>query len=211
MLRSDTADWADRKSVLSALETGVRMVIARGVVDPQRIGITGLSDGAATAQYALVNSKLFAAAALSGCCEEPSFPPLTGPAISRLYSKAGYPPPGSDDAHFWSKISIAANADRLRQPILIQAADSEYLSSLYSVAALQAHDDPVDLYVFPDEYHIRVSPQHRLAAYRRAVQWFDFWLRGVEDANPVDSDQYARWSALKAARHQVAPPSDHPS
>ncbi|MFX8907073.1 hypothetical protein ABTM87_19775, partial [Acinetobacter baumannii] len=56
--------WAERRSLLSSLVTGVNMVIARGVADPARIGITGLSDGASTARFALINTRLFAAAAI---------------------------------------------------------------------------------------------------------------------------------------------------
>ncbi|WP_251008058.1 hypothetical protein [Sphingobium sp. BHU LFT2] len=44
--------WADRKSVQSSLETVIRMLTECGVVDRSRIGITGLSDGAATVFYA---------------------------------------------------------------------------------------------------------------------------------------------------------------
>jgi dipeptidyl aminopeptidase/acylaminoacyl peptidase len=61
-------DWRDRRSIFSSLVAGIRAAEKLRVVDPDRIGLTGLSDGATTAQFALVNSHLFAAAAISSCC-----------------------------------------------------------------------------------------------------------------------------------------------
>ncbi|MEJ1962441.1 MAG: prolyl oligopeptidase family serine peptidase [Gammaproteobacteria bacterium] len=63
-------NWADRRSVLSSLEGGVRLIQSRGVVDSRRVGLTGFSDGAATAQFAMLNSELFAAVAISNCCDD---------------------------------------------------------------------------------------------------------------------------------------------
>ena len=197
-LRIDTAGWADRENVLSALETGVRAAEATGMVDDSRIGISGLSDGVATVQYALIHSRMFSVAAISGCCEDETNFPLYGPALTSYYVKGGYPPVGSNDASFWEGISLAENADRITQPILIQAADSEYEAALYTYAALRARDRPIDMYVFPDEHHVRVSPVHRLAGYERAIQWFDFWLQGKRDPKPTDPEQYQRWARMKS-------------
>src|SRR3546814_2436539 len=64
-------DWADRRSLLSSILTGVGQVVARGIADPSRIGITGLSDGASSARFALINSRVFSAAAISQSSLEP--------------------------------------------------------------------------------------------------------------------------------------------
>jgi hypothetical protein len=66
--------------------------------------------------------------------------------------------------------------------------------------ALQESGKPVEMYVFPDEYHIKSQPQHRFNIYRRNVQWMQFWLQGVEDSNPVDPQQYDRWRKLRGAQ-----------
>jgi dipeptidyl aminopeptidase/acylaminoacyl peptidase len=44
--RLNLAGFADHKSVFSSLETGVRLLIAKGIADPKRLGITVLSNGA---------------------------------------------------------------------------------------------------------------------------------------------------------------------
>ena len=69
--------------------------------------------------------------------------------------------------------------------------------------ALKEAGKPIEMYVFPDEYHVKWQPKHRHNIYRRNVQWFNFWLRGVEDPDPVDPEQYARWRKLRE-QHQAS-------
>src|SRR3546814_17938433 len=63
--RASMQDWADRRSLLSSILTGVGQVVARGIADPSRLGLTGPSDGASSAHFALITSRVFSAAAIS--------------------------------------------------------------------------------------------------------------------------------------------------
>jgi dipeptidyl aminopeptidase/acylaminoacyl peptidase len=189
--------WAERRMIVSALEAGVDTVIARGVVDPDRIGITGLSDGAVTAQFALNHSGRFKAAILSSCCDEPSGGFVVGPAYRDAVLGSGYPPPGAGGSAFWSPLSLAANAARLRVPLLIEAADSEYRLALETWSALQVQGAPVEMRVFPDEYHVKWHPAHRLAIYKRNLAWFDFWLNGKHAPEPGLEADLQRWDILR--------------
>lgn len=193
--------WAERRSLLSSLLTGVAQVVRRGAVDPGRIGITGLSDGATTVAFALINSRVFAAAAMSSCCIEPlSAMALGGPGYADHMRRLGYPAAGTDDRSFWAPMSLAQNAARIDTPILMQLADDEYLLGLPSYVALRQSGQPVDLYVFPDEHHVKWQPAHRLAVYQRNIDWFDFWLKRSEDSDPAKADQYRRWRSLRDAQ-----------
>jgi len=196
-MRMTTVGFAERRRVLTSLETGVRKAIASGAVDPERIGITGLSDGAATVQYALVNSKLFRAAAISSCCDEPSSSMFAaGPGYADFLVAAGFPAPGTDGSDFWRHYSLAANARRIHTPILLQVTDDEFRFSLETFVTLKYQHVPVEMYVFADEYHQKWRPAHRLATYERAIDWFDFWLNGLSNPDPDKSTQYARWREL---------------
>lgn len=195
--RMNTAGFAERRRVLSSLETGVNEAIRLGVIDRNRIGITGLSDGAATVQFALINSDLFRAAAISSCCDEPrSSLFAAGPGYADLVINAGFPAPGTDGSDFWRHYSLAANAERIRTPILLQLTDDEYRLALETFVTLQHHRVPVEMYVFADGYHQKWRPAHRLATYERAIDWFDFWLNGRTEGEPGDEAQYARWREL---------------
>lgn len=197
--RARIKDFSDRRMLVAAVNTGVDSAIARGVIDPDRIGLTGLSDGAATAQFILSHPNRFKAAMLSSCCDEPSSVMfLAGPAFRDMMMATGYPAPG-DGMSFWKQYSMAANAREMRTPLLLQLADREYRYGLETFNALQVHGAPVDMYVFPDEYHIKWHPAHRFAVYNRVLTWFDFWLRGMSSKDPAEADEIARWSALRAS------------
>ena len=193
-------DWADRRNVLSALEAGVEKVIAMRIADPKRIGLTGLSDGATTTRFALINSKLFSAAAISTCCIEPNtVMTYGGIAWAEDLRSEGYPPATRPDPNFWRPMSMALNAAAMKTPLLMQLSDNEYLLGLEAFGALREQGHPVEMYVFPDEYHFKWQPAHRLAIYERNLDWFSFWFQSVVDHNPDKADQYRRWTALRAA------------
>ena len=201
--RLDFADWADRRNVHAALMDGVEQMIARGVVDERRIGITGLSDGVGTAAFALLNSGRFSVAALSGCCEEPvGDMVLQGPSFTRMMLAAGYPGYSEPDPAFWASYSVAQNAARLAVPLLLQVADRELLFSLPTVAALRENNVPVDLYVYPDEFHVKWQPAHRAAVLERTLRWFEFWfgLPPLASQVPTPVDEVNRWRAFRMVR-----------
>lgn len=195
-MRAELKDFRERRSILSAVEAGVQKIIARGLIDPDRIGITGLSDGSTTAQFALVNSSVFKAASLTGCCWESSQAWILGPSLQAFYHEIGWPKL-SDSTDFWSHISLARNAQRIRAPILFQAADDEYFAALESLTALKEAGRPADLYVFRGEHHVKLEPAHRLAVYQRNLDWFDFWLRGLPPTMAPDHAQAGeRWRTM---------------
>ncbi|WP_194917769.1 Atxe2 family lasso peptide isopeptidase [Novosphingobium sp. NBM11] len=194
-------DWSTRRMIFTSLESGIKLLIDRGIADPSRIGISGPSDGSTTVQFALINRPgLFAAASVSSCCTDPSFFMLYGGiGLAEERTKWGFPPARGPGSEAWQPLSLALNANSIKTPLLMQLADHEYLGGLDSFMSLRAARRPVELVVYPDEYHLMWQPAHRLAAYRRNLEWFDFWLRARADANPVDTGQYERWRTLQAS------------
>lgn len=199
--RAGLRDWADRRSDLSSILTGVAQVVARGIADPKRIGITGLSDGASSARFALINSRVFSAAAISQSSLEPKTAMTYGGiAWADFNRKMGYPPATFDDPVFWNPFSMALGARDMNVPLLIQASDDEYLLALETFTALRENNKPVDMYVYPDEHHIKWQPAHRLAVFNRTIDWFAFWFQDRVDPDPAKAEQYSRWTAMRAQR-----------
>jgi dipeptidyl aminopeptidase/acylaminoacyl peptidase len=200
--RLNVRNWADRHDILSAIEQGIHRLDDMGLIDMRRIGITGMSDGGSTVQFALLHSHLFAAAATSNCCEDPaSSMSIVGPAYETDLVRWSYPRLTEEQPGFWRDYSLAANAHVLDTPLLMQLSDAEFRMALESYHALTALGKPVDLLVFPKEFHNKWQPAHRAAIYRRSVAWFDFWLQGMP---PTDNHDRARWCAL-SARSTVRP------
>jgi len=76
---------------------------------------------------------------------------------------------------------------------------------------LRENGKPVEMYVFPDEYHEKISPVHRLNSYNRSIDWFAFWLQGKQDSDPEKADQYRRWQAMRDGQSQKSGTSNNMS
>jgi dipeptidyl aminopeptidase/acylaminoacyl peptidase len=196
--RSNLEYFADRRSVESSLEAGIRLAVEAGIADSKRIGITGLSDGSSTATWALLHSSMFAAAVMSTCCIDTTLTMRVGPGVAKDFRSVGYPGLLERDTPFWNQISFARNARNVRIPILMQLADDEYLDSLESFTALREAGAPADMFVFPDEHHVKWQPAHRLAIYRRSLDWFDYWLRGIRSEAADRLLEIREWDKLRS-------------
>jgi hypothetical protein len=206
---SEAEEWKDgykERRKLSALEIILDRLDRRGIVDPRRVGITGLSDGADTVDYALFSSNLFAAAAMSGDWSPGYYSLTTSDAMRSLIR--GFLQVGSGDqvVEKWASLSIAYRAGAVTAPLLIQVSDTELVQTAPIYVALKDAGKPVEAYVFPDENHIKWQPQHKLAVAERAIDWFRFWLQDREDNSPTKLDQYKRWRHLRTL--EKVPPVD---
>jgi dipeptidyl aminopeptidase/acylaminoacyl peptidase len=96
----------------------------------------------------------------------------------------------------WKEVSPAYQLDRIKAPILFQLPEKEYRDTLdYAIPLMRRHQ--ADMYVFPNETHIKYQPRHKLAVYDRNVDWFRFWLQGYEDPHPDKAGQYRIWREMK--------------
>jgi dipeptidyl aminopeptidase/acylaminoacyl peptidase len=195
--RKNLEHFANRRNIQASLEEGVKLIVDRGIADPKRIGITGLSDGSSTVEWALIHSHIFSAAATSTCCWDPTFIATAGPAAARHFLDEGYPGVLGHDDSFWKDVALSKNVQRLSTPILINASEEEFLDTLFTYTALREAGVPVDLFEYPGEYHARWQPAHRLATYRRSLDWFDYWLRGVRSNDPDRQSELKEWDRLK--------------
>ena len=196
--RESLRQFADRRNVQASLEAGVKLVVDRGIADPARIGITGLSDGSSTVDWALIHSSLFSAAATSSCCWDSTGVASVGPSAARHFRGEGYPGVLDRNNPFWKEVSLLDNAHRLSTPILLNASEEEFLDTVVTYTGLREAGVPIDLFVYPNEYHARWQPAHRLATYRRSLDWFDYWLRGVRSSDPERQGELKEWDRLRS-------------
>lgn len=186
-----------RRALHISLDAGIDAAIATGQVDPLRIGLTGMSDGAATAIFAIIHNPRYAAVAISGSGNDPvSYSALVAPVFSALVKDWGFPAP-NEQPEFWRQLSLARNADRVTAPLLIQTSDAELRVSLEAFDAFRREGRWIEMTVYPDEYHNKWQPAHLKAMYETTIDWFGFWLRHV---TPQNADRERRWAAL-AGKH----------
>ena len=200
-------DLWEKTSAVAALDIALDDLERRGLIDPGRIGITGLSDGSENLWYAMIHSDRYAAAvtATGGWSPTWFFLMNQGARQNYLRKAAGLSAPGDEAADArWRRISPDLNADKINTPILLQVADHELIPSVPSIAALQDAGKPIEAYVFPNEYHIKWQPKHKLAVYNQTIDWFNFWLRDAQDPDPEKAAQYERWRELRKQRDEKA-------
>ena len=109
----------------------------------------------------------------------------------------GYPGVLGRNDPFWKDVALEVNARRISTPILMNASEEEFTSALLTYTALREAGVAVDLFEYPGEYHARWQPAHRLATYRRSLDWFDFWLRDVRSDAPDRQSELKEWDRLK--------------
>jgi acetyl esterase/lipase len=95
-------------------------------------------------------------------------------------------------------MALGANAHLISTPILVHASEQEFLGALETYTALREAGVPIDMFVYPDEYHSRWQPAHRLATYRRSLDWFDYWLRGIRSDAPDRQSELKEWDRLRS-------------
>ena len=185
-------------SPMASLETAVKMLDEMGIIDPTRKGLTGLSYGAEITNFTITHSDLFqAAAASSDSGRDPIVFYFANSYWHKRFPQWGLGLPDGETATRWQELSPALNAARLKAPLLIQVADSEYLPGLQFYTTLRELDKPVEMIVFANEGHIKNQPKHRYEIYERNLDWFNFWLQSKEDPDRAKAEQYARWHQLR--------------
>lgn len=185
---------------LRAVRSLVGDLDRRGLIDPRKVGMAGLSFGSEVTMWTLFNTDLLAAAAIASSQIEPTyywFNSVRGrsqPDVLRRFWELGAPDETPDA---WRQRTAAANVARINAPLLMQLPEQEARNTIELYARLSRTSTPTEMYVFPDAAHIKVQPRQRLAAHQRYLDWFRFWLQGAIDPDPAKVEQYRRWSELR--------------
>jgi len=182
----------------TAIENMLSRLDKRGVIDRERVGISGLSYGSTILDSALLGRDYAAASAAYSITTSPNYTYSASSNLGKLYDSIfGGPPFSAQGYEMRRKFSIETNAAKIDTPFLLQVADREAYYSMLNYNALKDAGKPVEMIIYPDEYHVKWQPAHKYLVYRRNLDWFNFWLRGVEDPAPEKREQYQRWRELR--------------
>lgn len=188
------------------MESTVRaldVAAARGFIDERRVGIGGVSHGSFVPGYMIQKHDRIAAMSASS---PPSWAPMEYYVSTRAARKMYGITPESDwmgnpstpeGAKFWHRIDLADHLDTIEAPILMNLPAHETYDVVRLVRELDAANRAYDIYVYPNEAHIKWKPAHLHSAMTRNLDWFRFWLQDAEDPDPAKSEQYQRWRKLR--------------
>jgi dipeptidyl aminopeptidase/acylaminoacyl peptidase len=209
-LRLDVVANYDQGRV--AVESVVKLLSAEGRIDRTRVGMGGLSYGSEVTLWTLAHSNVVSAASVSGISVTPTyylFNSLRHAFRSTLRKNWQLGAP-DETPERWRELSPAYQLDRIKAPILFQLPEQEYRMTLdYALPLVRRHQ--ADMYVFPNETHIKYQPQHKQAVYERNVDWFRFWLQGYEDPNPDKAGQYRIWREMRDQQCKRLGGKGHPA
>jgi Prolyl oligopeptidase family len=206
-------DYQDRRHVQASVEAGIDILESRGLIDVNRMAITGLSDGTNMVWWELIHEPTkFATAIISSSTWEPMEMWLLTKQVrdvedlewhrrGRAFTADGPIP------SFLSGVAPSMNAEKIRTPVLMNLPQTETVTSAPVFFTLGEHKKPFEAYIFQNEWHVKWQPSHRYNIYRRNVQWLEFWLSGTEGKYPVDPGQYQRWETLCDTQRQANPDS----
>jgi hypothetical protein len=185
---------------VESLKAAIAYLDDYGIIDPDRVAVTGLSHGAQLTGWGIIGAPYLNAAITSGAPGGVGGPSnyYLLPAYFRdaIRNEYGLGSPRSTPKQ-WEVLSFSAHVNRVRMPLLINVADHELMSALEPAVELRSAGRSVEMYVYPDEFHWKWQPAHRLAIYNRNIDWMNFWLRGVESNLSNNPDQYVRWRTMR--------------
>ena len=176
-------------SALDCVTSGVKAVLAKGMVDPKKIGLVGHSWGGYETTFILTQSDMFAAGVAGG--------PLTNLTSSygEIYWNSGVPEtnhvevsqermevPLFEDPQAYMRNSAVYFANKLKAPVLLSVGDHDGASDwhqdieLYN-SARRAGKTCVML-VYEGENHSVAQKANQIDYHTRINQWFDHYVKG---------------------------------
>jgi hypothetical protein len=186
-----------------AFETLAKQLIASGIADPDKIGLTGFSRNGHWVEFTLAHSTFPFAAAIAADNADPSYFQSALVNWSQYGALMNGAPAFGDGLQKWLARAVGFNAEHIHTPLLMtgQCGGVEMIIAHWEVfSRLKYLKKPAELYMMPEaDTHPTHSPQNPgqvLAIQDRAIDWFSFWLTGREDDSPQKAEQYRRWHAF---------------
>ena len=170
------------------VESGVEALIERGLVDPDRVGAMGWSQGGYISAFLATNSTKFRAisngAGISNWMTYYVNTDIHG--FTRAYLEAT----PWDDPEIYAKTSPMTNITQAATPTLIQHGENDARvpvpNAFELYQGLQDQGVPTRLILYEDFGHGIVRPKERLAAVWHNWQWFEKWIWGRDVELPVE-------------------------
>jgi dipeptidyl aminopeptidase/acylaminoacyl peptidase len=167
------AEWSD-------ITSGIDLLMAEGVADPDRLGIGGASHGGFMAAWAIGQTDRFKAAIMVAGISDWGMLAATGEwgtLDAALSGSCGWEGTGP---HPHDQVSPVSFAPKVRTPVLIMQGEDDtnvpVSQAIYFHRALRWYGAEHELVVYPREGHGLVERNHQLDLLRRTRAWFDRWL-----------------------------------
>ncbi|MFZ0191028.1 MAG: prolyl oligopeptidase family serine peptidase [Streptosporangiaceae bacterium] len=168
------AEWSD-------IGSGIDLLIAERVADPDRLGIAGGSHGGFMAAWAIGKTDRFKAAMMIAGISDWGMLVATGEWGTLDAALAGSCGWEGSGPHPHDQVSPISFASQVRTPVLIVHGEDDtnvpVSQAIYFHRALSRFGVEHELVIYPREGHGFVERNHQLDLLWRTRAWFDRWLR----------------------------------
>jgi dipeptidyl aminopeptidase/acylaminoacyl peptidase len=190
-----TPDEAPRQ--MAAYEGAIDYLDGIGLIDRTRVGIIGFSRTVSYVAYTLTHSKYhFTAATLADGFDAGYVNFMLWGGIDYVEANGGLP--FGSALSSWMKNSPGFNLDGVNAAVRLEYYGwGGFLGGWQSFSGLTLLKKPVDFVWLPYGMHLLVKPWERLVSQQGNVDWFNFWLNGVDDPDPLKTAEYDRWKKLR--------------
>ncbi len=166
---------------MEAVRAAIDLLSKRGIVDPARVGMGGLSFGSEVTTWTLRHSDLLKAASIASVQLEPSYywfnaRPGRETFIENVREvwKVGSPDESPDG---WKRLSAALDASNIHAPLLMQLPEHEARLSLELFSKL-ATARLAEMHIFPYAAHIKAELCDTALTTVSVPEMFRYWLQG---------------------------------
>jgi hypothetical protein len=189
---------SELSSEMAAYEGAIDYLEGRGLIDRTRVGIIGFSRTVSYVAYTLTHSKYnFAAATMADGFDAGYVNLMLWGGADYIQANGGLPFGSSLSS--WTQNSPGFNLDKVNAPVRLEYYGwGGFLGGWQTFSGLSLLKKPVDFVWLPYGTHLLVKPWERLVSQQGNVDWFNFWLNGVNDSDPSKAAEYERWEQLRS-------------
>ncbi len=183
----------EARSHMLGIESAIAALAKKGIVDLERIGLSGFSRAGYYAKYTLAHSDTkFKAALISDSVDRGYMSYLMRlnaplPNDQQEYrTMNGGNPVTSDGIKNWLAQVPAFNIYNVSTPVRLEAIGwPSMLSQWEFYAGLKLREQKVQMTYYPAGVHILVKPLERWRSQQGAVDWFNCWLNQVDPVTDI--------------------------
>ena len=170
------ADWGHRdvEDDLAAADDAV----ARGLADPDRLGVGGWSYGGISTNYLIATTTRFKAATSGASISNVLAGYGTDQYITDYEHELGVP---WKNPETWTRLSYPfLHADRIKTPTLFLGGEADFnvplLNTEQMYQALQSLGVPTELVIYPGQNHGLRKPSYIIDRLKRYLAWYAKWM-----------------------------------
>ena len=177
-MRKDLRDWGggDYRDLMAGLD----MLIARGLADKDKLVVWGGSYGGYMTNWIVTQTDRFKAAHAEVSISDLQSQWALSP-IGRILFRHYFGKTPLEDPEIYRRLSPMTYAARVRTPLLLTQNENDdrvaATQALEFYRAVQTTGTPVELYMYPNENHGTMQPNHQLDKLRKTEAWFKKYLK----------------------------------